>query len=126
MFHHTWILNPAPQIFWGVRRRSGCNGVTAHQMSQIGAEASICHGTRNGMAVDAGRPLKDLLPFRDSVSYLRRSTLVLNPPVEFVACLYINAQQHLGMLSPAVLRALPQIKPGLARVNPHTIGVVRY
>jgi hypothetical protein len=41
--------------------------------------------TGNLMAVDAGRPLEEFLPFRNRVTRRRRLALRLNPPVKILS-----------------------------------------
>jgi hypothetical protein len=59
------------------------------------------------VAVDTRRPFENALPRGDSFTGLSRLALVLNPAVELIARLHIDAQKHLGMLGSAILRALP-------------------
>ncbi len=56
---------------------------------------------------------------------LRNLLLLLNPPVELLARLHVDAQQHLGVLCSAILRALPQKQARFVRIDPHLIRVIR-
>ena len=79
----------------------------------------------HGVAVDAGGRLEDLTSLGHGLTRDRRLLLFLNPAIEFSARLHVHAQQHLGVLGSAVLRALPQVEPGLVRVDPRLVRAVR-
>ena len=55
---------------------------------------------------------------------MRRLTLFLDPTVELIARLDVDAQKHLGVLGSAILCALPQVKTGLMWVDPRAIDTV--
>src|SRR6266852_1716427 len=55
---------------------------------------------------------------------MRGSRLLVDPAIEVLAGLDVDAQEHLRVLRPAVLRALPQVEPCLARLDPHLVRVV--
>ena len=76
------------------------------------------------MTVDACGRLEYPLPLRNRVIYIRRLALLSDPPIKFILRLDINPQQHLGVLSPAILRALAEVDSGLLRVDPHSVGMV--
>ena len=61
---------------------------------------------------------------RNGVGRVRGLLLLLNPTIELVARLHIDAEKHLGVLGSAILRALPQENTGLVRVNPRAIDMV--
>ena len=68
------------------------------------------------MAVDACSGFKNALPsryWRASCSRMRELLLLMNPAVEVRASLHIDAEQHKGVLRPAVLRALPEVQSRL-------------
>src|SRR5438094_10600633 len=72
------------------------------------------------MTVDAGSGLEYPSPLRNNIAYRRRLPLLLNPAVELIARLDINAQKHFCVLCPAILRALAQVEYRLARLDtPH-------
>ena len=64
-FDGVGILNPEPKIFGRIRRGAGGDGVAAHQVRQIRAEASIGGGAGDGVAVDAGGGFEDVPPGSD-------------------------------------------------------------
>src|SRR5437667_12421227 len=76
------------------------------------------------MTVNAGRRLEYSAPFGNNIAHGRGLPLLLNPAVELIARLHVNTQKHLGMLRPAVLRALAQVNARLVRIDPHTVWVV--
>jgi hypothetical protein len=49
----------------------------------------------------------------------------VNPALELIARLHIDAQQHLGVLRSAILRALPEEHSRFVRIDRHLIGVIR-
>ena len=49
----------------------------------------------------------------------------LDPAIEILARVHVDAQQHLRVLGPAVLRALPEVQPRLLGVDPHLVHAVR-
>src|SRR5438105_10681770 len=77
------------------------------------------------MTIDAGSGLKHPPPFGNNIAYGCRLPLLLDPAVELVAGLDVNAQKHFGVLCPAILRALAHVKARLVRVDPRAVGVVR-
>src|ERR1700686_2748995 len=56
------VLNPLPEVRWRVGRHSGGNGVSAHQVRQVGPKAALGCGPRHGVTVDAGGSLENALP----------------------------------------------------------------
>src|ERR1700674_672689 len=94
-------------------------------MSQIRAEAPVRDSARNGMAVDARSSLKDPTPFvRCAISHVRLS-FILNPLVELLLRVNVDAQEHLGVLHPAVLGALADINSDFIRIDPHVVDAIR-
>ena len=63
-------------------------------------------------------------PSEACLAQVRGLTLFLNPAIKLISRLNINSQQHLGVLRSAILGALPQVKPGLMRINPHAVRMV--
>src|SRR5271167_2841187 len=61
-FQRVRIVNPGDEIAYRVLRHAGGDGLTAHQMGEIGTESPIRYGTRHGVAVDTGRVFENLLP----------------------------------------------------------------
>src|SRR6516162_11444609 len=59
-------------------------------------------------------------------SCVRLDRLLLRsyPTVKIRARFHVHPEQHLRVLRPAVLRALPDIKAGLTRVNPDAIRMI--
>src|ERR1700676_1596863 len=124
-FDDSRIVNPRHQAFERVTRRAGGYRLPAHEMREIRTVSAICSRACNCVAVDAGRLLEDPLSWGGRLSDVRWLALLLNPAVEIFPRVNVHAQKHLGMLGPAVLRALPQVKARLARIHPHAVGVVR-
>src|ERR1700674_1916824 len=77
------------------------------------------------MAVDAGSGLEYPLPLVNNIICGCWLPLQLNPTVELIARLNINTQKHFGVLCPAILRTLAQIKTRLVWIDPHTVRVGR-
>ncbi len=92
-----------------VSRTSG-DGVPAHQMSQVWAETSFRWSPRDSVAVDARRRFKHAFAggLRGRSGQL---LLLVNPPLEFLARLHIDADEHFRVLCPAILGALAQEDP---------------
>ena len=64
------------------------------------------------MTTNAGSVLKDRAAFSNAWIFHRRLLLVRDPRRKLFRRIRINAQQHQGVLGPAVLRTLPQVQPG--------------
>src|SRR2546426_920163 len=77
------------------------------------------------MTIDAGSGLEYPPPLRNNIAYGCRLPLLLDPAVELVAGLDINAQKHFGLLCPAILRARAQVESRLVRIDTRAVGVVR-
>src|SRR5580698_10943066 len=107
------VVNPGNQVSQRVLGCAGRDGVTAHEVRQIRTESPIGCGTSHGMAIDTGGPLEDLLSFRYRAAHSRGLALLLNPAVEILPRVDVNAQKHQGMLRSTILRTLPEEQPGL-------------
>ena len=68
---------------------------------------------------------KTCRPSRSLIRERRRLLLLLNPRDRIQRAVHGDAQQHLGVLGSAVLRALPQVDARLVRVNPRLVHAVR-
>jgi hypothetical protein len=123
-FDCVWIANPQTEIIGSIRRHSGANRVSTHQVSEIGAEPSICYRARDLVTVDAGCVLKNASTFGRTTSQTGRPPLILCPSIELVAWLHIDAEQHFCVLNAAILGALPEKEAGLMRIDPHLIRVI--
>ena len=79
------------------------------------------------MAIDARRRFENASPFRQRLGPLLRRAAAARwtQRCELVAGIHIDAQQHLGVLRSAILRALAQEEAGLVRVDPHAVRVIR-
>jgi hypothetical protein len=75
------------------------------------------------MAIDARRRFKHA--FAGGRGRLGQLLLLMNPPLEFLARLHVDPQQHLGVLSSTTLCALPQKQSRFMRIDPHLIRVIR-
>src|ERR1700690_3853016 len=93
-------------------------------MSQVRAEAAVGHRASHRVTVDARSRLENMPSLRRVGTLLCRLLLLLNPAPEFLLRLHVHPQQHLGMLGPATLRTLPEIKAGVAGVDPHGVRMV--
>src|ERR1700728_4937213 len=52
-FHRVGILDPLAEVGGSIWCDSRGDGVATHQVSQIGAKATACHGSPNGVAINA-------------------------------------------------------------------------
>src|ERR1700722_3880395 len=123
-FDSLGIPNPEPEIFWCVAGCAGCNRISTHQVGEVGTKASFRRCARHSVAVGAGSSFEYSLPLGSRVTHYGRLGLLLNPSVEVLMRLNINTQKHLGVLCPAVLSTLAQVKTGLVEINPHTVWVI--
>src|ERR1700724_533989 len=87
----------------------------------MGAERSFGDCARHRMAVDAGSGLEYALPLVNGISCGCRLPLLLDPAIKLIARLNINTQKHFGVLCPAILRPLAQIKTRLVWIDPHIL-----
>src|ERR1700722_1915907 len=94
-------------------------------MREVWAKAAVGDGASHRVTVDAGRQFKYPLPWGTGTIHGRRLMLLLNPAIELGTRLNVDAQQHLRVLRPAILRALAQIDSALVGSNPHAVRVVR-
>src|SRR5580693_1739770 len=92
-------------------------------MRQVRAEAASSRGSRYRVAVNTRCRFKHSLS-GGRTSGFRRPLLLMHPPFELPARLHVDAQQHFGMLSTAVLRALAQEDARFVRIDPHLIWVI--
>src|SRR5258708_16463061 len=90
----------------------------------MGPELPIGNGSCHSVAVNAGRRLEYSSPLGNNTTHGRGLPLLLNPTVELIAGLNIDAEKHLGMLRPAILRTLAQVNPRLLRNDPHSVRMV--
>src|ERR1700729_1098864 len=94
-------------------------------MREVRAETAIGHGSRDRVTVDASRHFEYSLALRNGITDCCRLALLLNPAIKLILRLNVDAQQHLGVLRPAILGALTQIHTRVMGINPHTVRVVR-
>src|ERR1700722_2429836 len=95
-------------------------------MCQIGTKSSFRGCACHNMAIHAGSGLEDSASLENCVIHARGLALIFYPALEIRARLHIYAQQHLGVLRPAILRTLAEKEPGLLRINPGKVCAVRY
>src|SRR5882757_6444720 len=94
-------------------------------MGEVGSEASVSGGaTANGMAIDASGALENQPSSAHGRVVFRELFLLLHPASKFLRRIRINAQQHFGVLGPAVSPALSEEQSGTFRLNPHRIDFV--
>ena len=94
-------------------------------MRQIGAKAAIGWGSGHGVAVDARGSFIDAAAGGDTCIHNRGLFLSLHPSGEAFGRIHVDAQEHLGVLRAAVLRALAEEQAGLVRIEPHIVDAVR-
>src|SRR5271168_5584230 len=118
------LLNPQAQICRSIVRGAGSDGVAAHKMRQVRAEAPIARSAPDSVAIDARGRFEDVA----SDSYLRilAASLLLraDPGRKNLRAIHVNAKQHLGVLRAAILRALAEKEPGAIGGNPSFVGVI--
>src|ERR1035438_3073883 len=86
---------------------------------------AIGHGSRHGMTIDTGGRFEYSLSLGSSATLDCRLALPLNPAIEVSTWLNVDAQQHLGVLRPAILSALAQINSRLLGIDPHAVRMIR-
>src|ERR1051325_7121977 len=94
-------------------------------MRQIRSKASISHSAIDPMTIDAGGLLENQTASGRARIVLGQLLLLLDPAVEFLARIHINAEQHLCMLGATVLGALAEKQSGALRLNPHRVYFIR-
>src|SRR5436190_17952063 len=94
-------------------------------MSEIRSESSVGDRAIDRMTIDASGSRENELTCGGCRIVLREILLLLDPSVEVFACMHVHAEQHLGVLSAAILGALAQEKPGPFGLNPHRVHFVR-
>ena len=108
-----------------VLRRTGRDRPTAHQVRQIRTEASVGGRAADRVTIDAGGRFEHS-PAGQHLVVLRRGLLLrANPRVKVLGTVHDDAQEHLGVLRPAVLRALTEKHAGPLRVHPHLVDAIR-
>src|SRR5262249_41838825 len=105
-FDCVGILYPQPQVFSRVLRRARSDRVAAHQMREIGSEASVRDRATDCMTVDARRCLEYAPTGSDRVVLNRGQLLCADPRIEVFGRVDPNTLQHLRVLQATVLRAL--------------------
>src|SRR5439155_22761079 len=97
----------------------------AHQVRQIRTEAPICRSAADRVTVDTCSCFENA-PAGGYLFILRRRLLLRSDPrVKIFGAVYGHPQKHLGVLRPAILRALAEKDSGASRIHPHTVRVVR-
>src|SRR5712671_8157784 len=114
------------QVFGRILGRTGSDRLTAHQMGEIWAEAPGCGRAANRMAVYAGGGFKHAPAGGFFRILIRELVLCTDPSVEIFGTVYRDAQKHLGVLRSAILSALAEIHPGLARIYPRIVDTIGY
>ena len=82
-------------------------------------------GACDGMAVDAGGRFEDAAAFGGGRIDSHRLQLLLCPLPEARGGVDVNAKEHHGVLSAAILRALAEKEAGLVGLDPHLVGMIR-
>ena len=106
-FDGVGIANPEAQHIGRIVSRTSGDGVPAHQVSQVRAEPPFRWSPRDGMAVDARRRFKHA--FAGGLGRLGQLLLLVNPAIEFLARLHIDAD---AAFSRAVFRNIVRTVPG--------------
>src|SRR4030095_13246845 len=97
---------------------------TGHRGRQIGTEHAVGRGAADSVAVDAGEGGEEL-PARAGRRIVASGGLLGgDPALELVPRMHHHHQEHQAMLEAAELRALPDIGPRRARLDPHAVGLL--
>src|ERR1039458_4897477 len=118
------VVDEGAEVRRGVGHGPGCDGVAAGDVRQVGAERPCRYRTGHSMAADTGCVLEDVAAFACAWVIHGWLLLVRDPGSKVGRAIGVDAQQHLGVLGSAVLRALAEIEPGSFRVQPHGIDPV--
>src|SRR4029077_4232767 len=106
----VWVLDPKAQDFRSIFRGTGCESTAAHQVCQVWAETPGTVCASNGVAVQASSRFEDVPSSRFFFILIRGVSLGVGPSSKLFRVVHVNAQKHLRVLCPAVLRALPKKK----------------
>src|SRR5437867_6756541 len=118
------IVHPRLEVLVSVAGRPRPDRPPGHQVRQVGTEHAVGRGAADSMAVDAGEGGKELPARAGRRVVTSRGLLGGDPALELVPRMHHDHQQHQGMLEAAVLRALPDIGPRRARLDPDAVGLV--
>src|SRR5579863_6765943 len=98
-------------------------------MSKVRTEPPVRHAARNRVAIDARGSVEyapTLCGFEAQARVrVCRPLLFAHPAVEIGPRIHHHPQEHLRVLRSAVLSALAQEEPGLMRVDPRVVRVIR-
>src|SRR5262245_14250579 len=94
-------------------------------MCQIGTEGAVGPRPRDGVAVDARGGLEDAPTLRHRVDLRDGLLLTDEPALEVFLRFDDDSQQHLGVLRPAILRALPYIHADIVWIDPRAVRPIR-
>src|SRR5207247_9061560 len=90
-----------------------------------GTAAPVWGGTADRLTVAAGGRSENA-PAGDRLFVPNRGLqLCPTPSVEIFSTVHRHAQQHLGVLRPAILRALAEKDAGAIRIHPHLVYPIR-
>lgn len=117
-------VNPELEIFVCVRSCARGDGFTTHEVSEIRAEAAIgdCPGDR--MAIDASSFFEDVATGSDGTGWIGNLFLGGNPFAETLWRINVDAKEHLGVLSAAVLGTLTDVHAGFVWLHPHGVDAI--
>src|SRR5271154_4040680 len=107
-----------------VGRNTRSDGLTAHEVRQVGPEAPVGHRPGNSVAIDACGLLEYATSRVHSIRIRGRQFLSRDPRLELCRRVDVYAQQHLGVLRAAILRALTEVQSGLVWFHPHRIAAI--
>src|SRR5262245_25224756 len=103
-------LEPREQVLAAHQGGAGRERLTAREVRQVRAEAPGGDGPAHAVAVDAGRRLEDAPPGHGRGVGHRGGALRRRPALEVRARVRDYAQEHVGVLRAAELRALPEVE----------------
>ena len=118
------IVNPELEIFVGVVGGTGGDGFAAHEVSEIRAEAAIGDGAGDRMAIDASSFFEDVATGSDGTGRIGNLFLGGNPFAETFWRINVDAKEHLGVLSAAVLGTLADVHAGFVWFHPHGVDAI--
>src|SRR5262249_53265583 len=97
----------------------------AHQVRQVGPEATLRGSAAYPMAVDARLGKESGAPGVGSRVLRARLLLVLQPTLKDTRGIDDDANEHIGVLRTAILGTLADVPPGPVRLKPHAVDASR-
>src|SRR5215467_13664341 len=94
-------------------------------MREIRAKTPSAVGAVDCVAVQAGGALEHMSSCSLFLILARWLLLLVCPSCEGFLAIYVNAQEHLCVLCPAVLCTLPEKKTRLVGIQPRLVRVIR-